>query len=285
MLCDSFIRAPKRRQEPAYFEVVSNPIDLLRIQQKIRTDEYDDVDQMTVDFKLLINNGKLFYPPDSPGYEDACAIWEVYQQALDKAVEEMDESAADAKPAKIVLKVGRLASKKLAVATAAPDSEDAESEESRDASNSVHEEDNQFEELFSAVMNATSPDGRVLSEVFRLLPSRKTYPDYYQFIDQPIDLKIIATRIQGSEYSSLNDMEKDLNQMVKNASTYNEPGSQIYKDAKALKKVFTARKSEIEHGSKQSGKASERIRYNSSFPNGIMQLFTADIDLLIGFFL
>lgn len=31
LLCDSFIRAPKRRQEPQYYEVVSQPIDLLRV--------------------------------------------------------------------------------------------------------------------------------------------------------------------------------------------------------------------------------------------------------------
>lgn len=31
LLCDSFIRAPKRRQEPQYYEIVSQPIDLLRV--------------------------------------------------------------------------------------------------------------------------------------------------------------------------------------------------------------------------------------------------------------
>ncbi|KOB70871.1 Protein polybromo-1 [Operophtera brumata] len=33
LLCDAFIRAPKRRQEPQYYEVVSNPIDLLRVKK------------------------------------------------------------------------------------------------------------------------------------------------------------------------------------------------------------------------------------------------------------
>jgi len=55
-------------------------------------------------------------------------------------------------------------------------------------------------------------------------------------------------------------MEKDLVLMTKNACTYNEPGSQIYKDAKALRKAVISRKSEIDH-SRQSGKASERIRF------------------------
>ena len=80
ILCDSFIRAPKRRQEPAYNDVVFSPIDLLQIQQKVCANEYNDLDQMTADFKLLVNNAKVFYPGDSPEHQDACMLWEIYSQ-------------------------------------------------------------------------------------------------------------------------------------------------------------------------------------------------------------
>ena len=36
--------------------------------------------------------------------------------------------------------------------------------------------------------------------------------------------------------------------MVKNAQIFNEPGSQIYKDAKTLKRIFMQRKVDIEAG-------------------------------------
>ena len=55
------------------------------------------------------------------------------------------------------------------------------------------------------------------------------YPDYYDVIHDPIDLKTIAQRIQGNEYKCLDDMVKDLNQMVNNAKNFNETGSQIYR--------------------------------------------------------
>ena len=61
MLCETFVRAPKRRQEPGYYEVVSSPMDFIKIQQKIKTDEYDEVEDMTVDVELLVNNAKAFY--------------------------------------------------------------------------------------------------------------------------------------------------------------------------------------------------------------------------------
>jgi protein polybromo-1 len=67
-------------------------------------------------------------------------------------------------------------------------------------------------------------------------------------------------------------MEKDLMQICRNACTFNEPGSQIYKYAKTLKKVISSKKYEIEHGrpgasSSTPGK-SERIR-NRKLRSGI----------------
>merc|ERR1719361_665695 len=60
-LCETFVRAPKRRTEPEFYEVVSDPIDMLRIQQKLKMDEYTELKGLKEDFELLFKNafGKI----------------------------------------------------------------------------------------------------------------------------------------------------------------------------------------------------------------------------------
>uniref|UniRef100_A0A2M4A8V7 Putative chromatin remodeling complex rsc subunit rsc1/polybromo n=1 Tax=Anopheles triannulatus TaxID=58253 RepID=A0A2M4A8V7_9DIPT len=229
-ICDTFIRAPKRRQEPSYYEVVANPIDLLRVQQKLKTDSYEDPDDLAADIELLVNNAKAFYKPDSSEFQDACQLLDVFNTNKKRIMEhQVDEGGLEMKPRKITRPRKSLTA------------EDDEMDDNLDF--------DPFEELFTIVMTATDPmDDHELYFQFLLLPSKKMYPGYYDIIDHPIDLKFIATKIQTSAYSSLNEMEKDLLQMTKNACTFNEPGSQIYKDAKMLKKIFMARKADIESG-------------------------------------
>lgn len=237
-LCDFFIRAPKRRQEPNYYEIVTNPIDLLRVQQKLKTDSYEDIDDLTTDIELLVSNAKAFYKPDSNEYRDACTLWEVYNSNKSKLIDSMNE---DSTPTSAIdpLKPRRIGRPRKSILDDDQISENSSENNDYDI----------YEELFAAIMTATDPaDDRSLHTMFQLLPSKKHYPDYYAVIDHPIDLKFIANKIQTNAYTSLNDMEKDVLQMVKNAQIFNEPGSQIYKDAKTLKKVFIQRKADIEAG-------------------------------------
>ncbi|XP_075218433.1 protein polybromo isoform X4 [Lycorma delicatula] len=282
LLCDAFIRAPKRRQEPGYYEVVSNPIDLLKVQQKIKTDEYEDVDDLQEDIELLVTNAKAFYKRSSAEYKDAIELWDLFLSTKNKLMENLkcsDESSES--KGKIILKVGKLA-RKAAAAEAKQKGEDVvkdkerEREKDRDrdcrdkerdekdekeANELFHEEElNLCEDLFTAVMTATDIDNRPLHLVFQLLPSKKLYPKYYEVIENPIDLRTIARKIQAGKYGSINEIEKDLLTMTKNACLFNEPGSQIYKDAKSLRRIINSKKIEIEHGKFAPGKSSERIR-------------------------
>ncbi|XP_025159333.1 ATP-dependent helicase brm [Harpegnathos saltator] len=112
-----------------------------------------------------------------------------------------------------------------------------------------------MKKLIMLVVNYTdSTDGRVLSEPFMKLPSRRELPDYYDIIKKPLTINKLLQKIEEGKYADFDELEKDFMQLCKNAQIYNEEASLIHEDSIVLQSVFTnARQRLEEEGNNSDG--------------------------------
>lgn len=82
--------------------------------------------------------------------------------------------------------------------------------------------------LYAAVTEAREAStGRRLCDLFMVKPSKKDYPDYYQIIQDTMDLRTIEQNIRSERYNNEEALMEDMKLMFRNARHYNEEGSQV----------------------------------------------------------
>lgn len=60
-------------------------------------------------------------------------------------------------------------------------------------------------------------------------------PDYLDYIQTPMDLSTMSTKLEAGQYASLDALEKDFNLMIHNCTVYNSQSTLYYKQAIKLK--------------------------------------------------
>lgn len=89
-----FHKPVNRRQYPRYYEVISNPIDLSTIREKIQKYAYSNTDVFLRDFELMKNNALRFNGPESSVTKEAVAIYEQVKSEIADNRAEFDEMIA-----------------------------------------------------------------------------------------------------------------------------------------------------------------------------------------------
>lgn len=73
---------------------------------------------------------------------------------------------------------------------------------------------------------------------FRKAVSRSDFPEYYNVIQNPMDLKIISDKLKEHRYSNKDQFIEDINRIFSNCKEFNNPGTYYYKYACTLETFF-----------------------------------------------
>ncbi|ATY64823.1 RSC complex subunit (RSC1) [Cordyceps militaris] len=111
---------------------------------------------------------------------------------------------------------------------------DAEGEMVIDGREDLHET---IDRLSTLLCNM-SEDGEELAAGFQRIPNRRTVPDYFEIISDPVAFSTVRGKIQKKQYASFQEFVKDVSQIFHNAQVYNRPSAPIFGAAIKLQGIF-----------------------------------------------
>lgn len=209
VLSSVFAKVPSRREEPNYETVITYPMDIRTIEERLQNNYYQTLSDMLTDLDHMFRNATTYNPRGHSVHADALEL-KKFAHKHARALEQADLPLSAATPTQ--------PNPPFSGAEAAMSDEDMAS-------------------LLENVVAATDRSGRLLSAWFEQLPSSSDYPDYYELISTPIDLRAIRRKVKKRTYASVVELQADLKLMINNAKFYNESTSEVYKNAAALEKV------------------------------------------------
>ncbi|KAI1332237.1 hypothetical protein F5Y16DRAFT_357251 [Xylariaceae sp. FL0255] len=269
-----FQRIPNRRLMPDYHEVIKEPTAFSTIRTKKLKKQYAAFSEFVRDVALISHNAQVYNRPSSQLFQDAIRLREIFQEELQKLIDEEIITAQDA----VLPDLGEI-----------PDAEDDSPDDQEDEEEEEEEDDDEDDEessdddddddggnrrrgrkrrgrdsykpssregglhtrrgrppkvftpvearihsLLKGIRRLKHPNGDSLVLPFEKLPDKTTNPDYYSTIPNPIALDGIKTKYKRKKYQNVDQALQDLNLMFNNAKEYNIETSQLYQDAVQL---------------------------------------------------
>ena len=95
-----------------------------------------------------------------------------------------------------------------------------------------------MQQLLRTVYEYRTSDGYDPSKVFHRKVNKRVLPTYYEFIQEPIALSTIKSKLQAKEYKEFKDFVRDFALIPHNAFVFNRSDSGAYKDAVEIKTLL-----------------------------------------------
>eukprot|EP01038_Epipyxis_sp_PR26KG_P004082 gene4082-5828_t len=95
LLAELFLEKPSKALYPDYYSIVPRPISLKEITNKIKNSEYDNIEEIELDFALMSSNARLYNLDISPIFSDCEMIRLEFHQRCEAIREKYDMNPGD----------------------------------------------------------------------------------------------------------------------------------------------------------------------------------------------
>ena len=250
---------PVKLNIPLYFSVVDRPMDLSTIEKKLTAGEYQNVDAVLDDFKLMIENCVKFNGPDNVVTKMGKNIEALWERSLKTLPAEAPPPPPKPAPPPVIATPPAAPKPKPALVRKTPgvpairrESLTADGRPKREIK-PPPERDIPMDKPRLRKKNAAQLRfcQSVMKELQKKVHEPYSYPfiapvdavalqipDYYKIIKNPMDLGTIETKLKEQQYTSADEFYADVKLIFKNCYKYNGVDSPVSGLAKQLEKVF-----------------------------------------------
>uniref|UniRef100_A0A914I7V8 Bromo domain-containing protein n=1 Tax=Globodera rostochiensis TaxID=31243 RepID=A0A914I7V8_GLORO len=204
LICPPFRVLPTPEEFPLYYEHVKNPIDLKRIAERVRAGHYTDWAALEADIQLMCQNAKDFNESGSMVHKDSALLLNQFRMRAGELAEARRFSTR-------VLARNKENIDELLRSTASE--VDQFSEDSEEDEDSERSDDLKWR-LYWTIRNFDVVDGVPLCENFMELPSKRSYPDYYEEIERPMSLYMINKKLKRDQICCIYEAAQRLRKLT-----------------------------------------------------------------------
>ncbi|GMK54604.1 hypothetical protein CspeluHIS016_0111900 [Cutaneotrichosporon spelunceum] len=259
-MAEPFVRLPNKRQFPDYYETIKNPMSLEIIYQKLNAGGYISLLDVCNDFYQMWNNAKRYNMKDSTLFQWAKRMHQAtrtfyssHTAGQDDSGESDDGASVPPPQLPVATPVPARTSTSVSVSAAPSPSTAGPSTPMGDSvlpkpsgpgtgkkRGSYMKDGPTVYKLIKPCMRdikaAKSSDGqdRDIASIFLSLPDRRSFPDYYRMIKNPLSLDEIESRMMARRYHTSDEFFIEVERMCDNAMLYNEDESEVWRDAKQI---------------------------------------------------
>ena len=119
-----------------------------------------------------------------------------------------------------------------------PTTEQNEGQDSASDSSMTDDQWRSIKKIIDYVYGYRDKDGHDPSKVFHRKVNKRSIPDYYDVIKEPVALSTLKANLLHHNYRKYTEFVRDCALIVHNAQTYNRPEAGAYQDALVIKDLF-----------------------------------------------